>query len=733
MANNKIFMGTLKGRRYSLSVWLAFLLIAGTLSSIVMFSASIGTASAQAVTIVTSADSHGGSFFGQGYLQVVVTDPGSDDDDTRESITVEIEADPDTGSNASGNFTIPETSVNSTKFEFYLVHQNATAVSVASLEAINAAGAAEYPVAGSEAPVIRFGVGGDLASDSDLYEDTSFDITVGNTEITVDYEQMVAQITLDKSTYGSNSLIYFVVTDQDANLDPTNSDSFTVTQALLNGTFFDISGAAFVDQVTFEETGDNAAKFEAVLQLNTADSSTDPELVFTAESVQVTLNDQADYEIIGTVPPNNSNDTDDVSFDIDDADGELIEVGTLTFGSELELSVNDNDGNVDSQSNDTIVDGLTVISDGPGGDMVTVDLEETDDNTGVFVPDTADNEIGVTFVNDVADIVVGNDILELSPSDIAEDIVINYTDPLNDNSVPGDFSTTVELALASPKLNLPPTVDDEAEFLFTITEADLNDNRGAKDSYKIVLDGAAPYQLMRGSDDLTNLSVLEFEIEGDAVTFVNPLEYTLVETDINSGVFAAELDMGEILDSARNGSNTIDIDDGDKLEVTFNDLFDDVPREASDVLEIGSDRPITEFLCHGLVPTILGTDKDDTLVGTEGKDVIIGLRGNDVIRGLGGDDVICGGPGLDSISGGQGDDKLFGGRGNDMLNGENGNDKLWAGTGWDDLFGGAGNDILRGNKGNDSLKGGDGDDELFGELGKDSLDGGNGDDVLHQD
>jgi Ca2+-binding RTX toxin-like protein len=707
--------------------------MAGTLSSIVLFSGSIGTASAQAVTIETSADSHGKVFFGEGYLQVVVTDPGSDDDDTRENITAAIEADPATGTSASGNFTITETSVNSTQFEFYLVHQNADAVSIASLDPINTAGAAEFPVAGNQAPIIRFGNGSDIAADSDLYEDTSFDIAVGNTEITVDYQEMAAQIALDKSTYGSNSLIHFVVTDQDANLDPTNSDSIAVTQALLNGTLFDISGAAFVDGVTFDETGDNTAKFEAVVQLNTIDSSTDPELVFSAESVEMTLNDQADYAIIGTVPPNNSNDTDDVSFDIDDVDGDLIDVGTVTFGSELELSVSDNDGNVDSQSNDTISDGLTVISDGPGGDTVTVDLEETDDNTGIFVPDTTDNAIAITFVNDVADIIVGNDILELSPGDIAEDIVINYSDPFDDDSVPGSFSDTVELALASPKLNVPPSVEDEAEFLLTITEADLNDNRSAKDSYKFMLDGAAPYQLMRGSDDLSDLAVLEFEIEGDPVTFANPLEYTLVETEINSGVFAAELDMGEILDSARNGSNTIDIDDGDELEVTFNDLFDDVAREASDVLEIGSDRPIAEFLCHGLVPTILGTDKDDTLVGTEGKDVIIGLRGNDVIRGLGGDDVICGGPGLDSISGGHGEDKLFGGRGNDVLNGENGSDKLWAGTGWDDLFGGAGNDILRGNKGNDSLKGGDGDDELFGELGNDQLDGGDGDDVLKQD
>lgn len=730
MANRKIIMDTLKGRR-SLSVWLAFLLMAGTLSSIVMFSGSIGTASAQAVTIETSADSLGGSFFGEGYLQVVVTDPSSDDDDTRENITLAIGADPATGSSASGNFTIPETSVNSTQFEFYLVHQNATAVSVASLDPINAAGAAEFPVAGSEAPVIRFGTGGDLASDSDLYEDTSFDIALGSTGAAADYEATAALITLDKSTYGSNSLVHVAINDQDGNVDPTNADSFSVTQALLNGTLFDTNGATFVDDVTFGETGDNTGVFEAIVRLSTVDTATDPELVFTKESVELTLNDQNDYDVIGTVPPNNSTDTDDASFDIEDSDGEVGEIGAVTFGSELKLVVSDNDGNVDSETSETLADALLVQVNSTGGDSVMVDLMETDDNTGVFVPDLPNNEVEVTFVNatTLTPAETTDDILQLRPNDITEDIIVNYNDTLNNSS----DSESFEMTLANPLVSLPESAEDDDEFLLTVADGDLNDDPRAKDTYTFVLDGSAAFPLMRGTTDLSGLAFFEFEIEGDPVTFANPLEYTLVEKDVNTGTFTAELDMGEILDSARNGSNTIDIDDGDELEVTFNDLFDDVAREASDVLEIGSGRPIADFLCHGLVPTILGTDKDDNLVGTEGKDVIVGLRGNDVIKGLGGDDVICGGPGLDSISGGQGNDKLFGGRGNDMLNGENGSDKLWAGTGWDDILGGAGNDILRGNKGNDSLKGGDGDDELFGERGTDSLDGGDGDDVLHQD
>ena len=727
-------MDTLKGRR-SLSVWLAFLLMAGTLSSIVMFSGSIGTASAQAVTIVTSAGSHGGTFFGEGILQVVITNPDADDDDTKESITVDIDANPATGSNASGNFTVSETSANSTKFEFYLVHQNADAVSVGSLDAMNTAGAAEFPVAGTQAPVIRFGASGDLTVDADLYENVAFDITFNSTQIAVDYGQSTASLSTDKSTYGSNSLVHFNIKDQDANRNPTGADSFDVSQVLLNGTLFDISGALFVDAVTFDETGDNTADFEAIVRLAAVDTATDPELVFTDELVEMTLNDQADYDIIGTVPPNNSTDTDEISFDIDDEDGDLSEIGAVTFGSELKVAVTDNDGNVDSRADDTLEDALVVQVNSTGSDSVTVDLRETDDNTGVFVPDLPSDEVEITFVNSttLSPAELADDILQLRPNDITEDIIVKYNDTFDDDSQPGEHETTFEMTLTNPKINLPEAAEDDDEFLLTVIDADLNDNHSAKDSYSFVLDGTTTYPLMRGTTELSGLAFLELEIEGEPLTFANPLQYTLVEKDTNSGVFEAELDMGEILDSARTGGSPVDVDDGDTFEVTYNDLFDDVAREASDDLSIGSDRPISEFLCHGLVPTILGTDRNDTLVGTEGKDVIIGLRGNDVIRGLGGDDVICGGPGLDSLSGGPGDDKLFGGRGNDVLAGDNGNDRLWAGTGWDDAAGGAGNDILRGNKGNDSLKGGDGNDELFGELGNDQLDGGAGDDSLHQD
>lgn len=102
---------------------------------------------------------------------------------------------------------------------------------------------------------------------------------------------------------------------------------------------------------------------------------------------------------------------------------------------------------------------------------------------------------------------------------------------------------------------------------------------------------------------------------------------------------------------------------------------------------------VDELLCNGLVPTLVGTPRNDpNLRGTNGPDVIHGLGGNDTIRGLEGNDVICGGEGNDTLSGNNGTDQLFGENGNDILNGNNGNDALDGGTGTDTCNGGLGSD-----------------------------------------
>ena len=145
-------------------------------------------------------------------------------------------------------------------------------------------------------------------------------------------------------------------------------------------------------------------------------------------------------------------------------------------------------------------------------------------------------------------------------------------------------------------------------------------------------------------------------------------------------------------------------------------------------------------LCNGKVPTIVGTDSDDTLLGTSGVDVIVGLGGNDTITGFGGDDTICGGAGYDTIDGGAGndfikggpdDDLIFGNDGADVIRGSRGNDTIDGGAGDDSIYGGVGDDIIKGGPDDDIIDGSDGDDQLRGSRGDDILDGGLGNDSLH--
>ncbi len=600
-----------------LATFVVAVLSASILSVVGIGAITVQNASAQAASITTSADSHGGTFFGHGVLQVVINDPNADDDDLQETFSVDIDVDSDAAATASDSFDIFETSESSGRFEFFLVHVDsdfADGAGDTTIDPINPNGFAavgtETAIPDAEASIITFGPGGDLdtGAGSDIFTDFAIDI---EDDVTIDYEEAPPTITTDRSTYGSTNILYMTIEDQDGNEDPTNVDAFTVSDALLL-TLFDLSGADFDGTATFEETGDNTAEFEATLQLNDTATAANDELVISSESVTGSVNDMANYDAINGTE-NTSTDADDFSFDVDDVDGELEDIGAVTFASELTPQVTDNDSNADSQSDDTITDGLTVSSDGPGGDSVTVDLEETEDNTGVFVPDTTDNEIPITFVNDIADIIAGNTILELSPDDITDDILVTFTDANNDNSVSENFTSTVEMTIASPQVDLPDSAGINDDFLLTITKSDLNNNNEIKDSYTFTLDGTGPWSLFRGSSELDNLANIELEIEGDPADFANPLPYTLVETGVDTGIFTTELDMADILEESGTAAN---VDDGDRIEVIFNDFFDDVSREASDDVAIGKASTAVDFSRTVMpIPVEAGSEWDDVIPG----------------------------------------------------------------------------------------------------------------------
>ncbi len=599
MNNNKV-----------LATFVVAILVASAFTVVGFTSFSLQKAAAQNVTITTSADSHGRSFFGEGALQVVITDPDADDDDVQEDITVDIDADPDIGTGASGSFTVFETSQSSGRFELYLLHDGSSLV-FGDIDAINTNGAQEHDsLSGTvdlrEASMIRFGaVGEELSFTSALFDDVNFDLTVGDDEITVDYEESSSTLELDRSTYGSDNIVYIFVIDQDGNRNPTEPDDFTATIAELNTLLFDLQGASFDDDVTFEETGDNTARFEGTVELNDTASATDDQLIFTSEAIEMTLNDIAEY-----IPPTDvtaSTDTSSRSFDIDNEDGELATVTALTFASELKLTLDDNDRNRDSDDDETLDDVVTVNVDAAGGDNETLDMEETDDNTGLFIIDLSNNELRFTFLDDGATPTEDNDILELRQADITEDIIIAYNDTKDDDDgISVTSSQTTEMTLSTGSLDLPDAAGINDDFIMTLTDGDLNDNPRTKDSYTFTLTdavGSPPFDLERGGDPIGDLANLEVEIEGEIVDFGIDLDYTLVETEISSGVFTVELSMDDILESTG-----VEADDGDNLEITYNDFMDDTSRESSDELSIGEASAGVDFSRTALpIPPAVGS------------------------------------------------------------------------------------------------------------------------------
>jgi hypothetical protein len=561
------------------------ILVASVFTVVGISSLPVQRAIAQAVTIETSADDHGGVFFG-GMLQVVIEDENTDDD-ASDTIDVDITVEEDGGSSGSSTETIDDTTDGSQRFEFFLVHEDADDI------------APDDPLNDATTEVFTWGPTGDIVvAGFDEYDSGSVEIEYGDETVTIDYDESSGELTVDRETpYGTTSIIHLMITDPDGNLDPTVSEDLSVAVADV-AALLDITGGSVPDAITFEETGDNTAIFEAEITIAAADTATDPELVFTNEVVTVELTDMVDYNDAGfDDAENDSTDTDELTITIEDSDGEVGDVGDLTFGSELKVTVNDDDQNRDSEDDDTISEGLIVTVDGAvGADEEFVDLTETGDNTGVFEIDASNGELRITFLDDAGVPVANNTILELRAEDIEEDIEISYLDPLNDDSEPEEVATfTVAMALTPGALSAPAEVGVTDEFTVTLNDADLNDNPRVRDSYTWSLTGASPFTLQRGGDDLSEIYTLEIDVDGEPVDFgAEDVSTTMSETGINTGIFEFDIDMDDVSDFG-DGGDPLEVSDGDDVDLTINDFMADVADPDEDDVSITIGKPAAEL------------------------------------------------------------------------------------------------------------------------------------------
>ncbi len=350
------------------------------------------------VTVQTSADSHDGRFFGESVLQVVVYDPDDDDDSDLNTKTVDIEAEASTGSGDSDTIVVPETSGSSGRFEFFLSHELATTVQPEDLDPLNNAGVeGDGSCTADCAPFVTFGPSGVLDIDSDLYEDVRFEIRVDDSMIVVNYEETLGELSLDRESYGSNSIVHVFVNDQDANLNPFERDEFVVDpDNSPDMDLFELDGGQFADDVTFRETGDNTGIFEGEYELGSAIDAD-------SKSLALILHEKANYDSTLDAEENDSNNTDEVSFTVGNTSGSIgiitggnnnnsqpqtfdavlsSDKNSYTIGEIVTVNITDQDANTNSDAIESI--NIEAFSGSSANDFIILSAIETDNDSGIF-------------------------------------------------------------------------------------------------------------------------------------------------------------------------------------------------------------------------------------------------------------------------------------------------------------------------------------------------------------
>ena len=445
-----------------------------------------------------------------------------------------------------------------------------------------------------------------------------------------------------------------------------------------------------------------------------------------------------------------ANDTDDISFELDDGDDTLVLTNTSfnLNGKVGTLAGVDNYENVDGNDGDDVIDASVVsfetdLSGGDGADTLTP-------GTGLDTDDTAFGD-------------AGDDTLNLSARTTCT-AVVNGTDAGldancdEDNDDAGDEEDSIDCfeivmtgsgndflfdcGVVSANAYAPGAGDDSLDNNDTIDTLSYMGSLAA-----ITFDPVAQTAVGAGTDDWDE-EVHNF-VGGDAG---NTLIFDAAL--VNSFVGGAGVDVVDA--SAKATGQTINLDLLDNGVAPLGPFTADTLENA--IGGSGND----QLTGNDLRNTLTGNDGDDSFDGGEGNDTFFGGLGNDDFDGDEGADTLsyanAPGPGgmnvdlsLGFATGSEGDDSfsgsgveiiigsdfpdsitggpfsgggtvnfLFKGRGdNDVLTGFNGNDTLAGGGGRDTIRGGGGDDILKGNKGNDTLAGGSGFDIGKGGKGKD--------------
>ncbi len=509
-------------------------------------------------SIETSADSHGGYFNNNTWVEVKVVDSSRAG---QQNITVNLYVNGD-----FVNTTTLKAVGTSGVFMGYIVYNNTNVAPPANPVISNEIYLKDLGVtlsAGDKLTIEYVGPGGTVTD-------------------TLTFNQYKAEINLDRTTVPpwNNTVIYVYIEDQDFNYDPTSKD--TITNYNLTVTIYDALGNEFIGnftgskkiQVNLTETGSNTAVFAGELKLqeiinalgnNTAPSVNNTQKLIEREAydgniTQYMINQTYlnDYDNSGNlIAPFDhleieNQDGGSVNLHFFTSNAELEEPTaetTISLETELHIMVNDPDMNLDTGSKDTY--GIYVNN-------TFIQLEETGANTGEF-----EATVPITYTSGAT---------HVTPTEI----YVNKPSLLNIRLE--ELTTQLPTAIISiqmtsykPILNVSKTTALPIESVkLTLTDHDLNDKgNNAPDTFGFAFSSGTDFKYRPSVNSQGIFMVL---VNGKLVkAFTNGF---MLFQETSPGVFEATFNLNWI-----GGMNTLK--NGDNVTFVWEDLYNGVNATAS--------------------------------------------------------------------------------------------------------------------------------------------------------
>ncbi len=624
----------------------AFALMAVLIAGVVAMLPLTGNAFAQTggVTITTSADPHGGRFFGPQLVEIQIFDPVLRDDNTQSTnVLVDV-----TAFGTQRQVPFDETSTTSGRLLGYIIVDQNNALG--TTEGYGTPGApfstvytniviAEGIASGNPGPAggtgYTIGAGGHGAIAGGMPDVAfAFGVGVGSVaeggQITISYpratdkvlvyDDTAASVSLDRSTYGprAGTVAFATYYEPNANLDPTATEVLTETVAgeilipTPAGTF-----AAPLPPFALSERSPNGANFRTtfgVAPLGAGIEST---------SRSVTAND---YQAFTGVLPGRTPtvggaaiaDTATTSYTVVNTRGTLSPLsGPITYSTEYTGSVMDQDANTNSETRQTYLPAsgtFLTLAEAATPQAVTFSLFEkgttVDTNSSRFVPNASGaGTISLTWKTGSAGTTF------FAPIDT--DITASYTD----GSWGAVTATQIfripdnDITISSPRDSLTRgTITD-----LVITAPQLNDDSGVRESYNLVfgigapaagvtaIEGGAPVAPLTATTGTARNAIvadagqggsgvraLDLEILYNGMTVPLAAIYTLTFTEENndSDRFIATLNVNTLLTAAG-----ITPADGDRMEFKVRNMFagNAVPQSSTKGFTMGLTKPTVEI------------------------------------------------------------------------------------------------------------------------------------------